>query len=212
MNHPSQDDPPPDLLEPVVEALANGAPTGDQERLIATAAAAMADREPSLARGWVREAALRALIAEPGLRETLAAFEEWLDGAPGVESAIPLASGWALSAAGLDLDTAAREARLYIDAYPIEGRVIGDLDARAARWLAARLGQVQAKPADRLPAVRRSIRALAEAAENEFPQAAASLRGVANEVSDDQLWYELALRITQRQLAFPTERHGTIRN
>jgi len=204
MSRPSQYDLPPNLIESVVEALANGVPAEVEERVLATAADAIPDVEPPLARALVRKAALHALIAEPGLRETLTAFEEWLDGALGVESAMALATGWALPAAGLDLDTAAREARLYIDAYPSEGRVIGDLDRRAARWLAERLAQVQARPADRLPAVRRSIRALAEAAESEFPQAGASLRGVADEVSDDQLWYELALRVTQRQLAFPS--------
>jgi hypothetical protein len=62
---------------------------------------------------------------------------------------------------------------------------------------------VQAIPSDRLPAVRRSIATLAEAAAAGFPRAAASLRAVASTAGDDRLWYEIALRITQRELAAP---------
>jgi hypothetical protein len=133
--------------------------------------------------------------------EALAALEEWLEGERSVEAAMPLATGWALPAAGLDLATAAEEARLYIDAYPFEGRVIGDLDERTARWLAQRMAMVQAEPTERLPAVRQAIGALAGAAASQFPHAAASILAVAGEVDDERLWYELALRIAQRELA-----------
>lgn len=199
MNAELAGDWPPDLLEPLVEALAAGVEAEEEAHLLA-AAACGGGLAPGADPAPLRRAVLDTMLAEPWLGEALAALEEWLDGEQDTEVTIPLATGWALPAAGLDLDAALEEARLYIDAYPFEGRIVGDLDRRAARWLAERLSLVQARPAQRLPAVRRAIGTLAEAAERAFPVVAGSLLAIANELPDERLWYELALRITQRQL------------
>jgi hypothetical protein len=201
MNTSPSADWPPDILEPVVEALADGADEQEEARVLAVAASSKPGETGSAAADAVRQAALRALVTEPWLCQTLTALEEWLDGVQDMEVAIPLATGWALPGAGLDLAVASEEARLYIEAYPFEGRIVGDLDRRTARWLAERLILVQAAPEQRLPAVRRAIITLSEAAMSEFPQAAASIRAIADQLADGRLWYELALRITQRQLA-----------
>jgi hypothetical protein len=193
-----------DRLAPVVEALICGLPP--EEEAAALAAAVNAGEQQGVEtqrarRAELRHAALQALIAEPEMQQLLREVEEWLDGTENAEVVLPFAVEHALPAARLDLATAAQEARLYIDAYPFVGKVVGDLDARCARWLAERLALVQATPAERLPAVRRSIATLAEATSADFPWTAASLRTAATAAGDERLWYEIALRITQRELA-----------
>jgi hypothetical protein len=133
------------------------------------------------------------------VRATLAEFEGWLDGDVDAGAATPLATEWALPASGIDLEAAAGDARLYIDAYPFEGRIVGDLDQRAGRWLAERVAMF-VDPTEHLPAIRDSIRALAAAIAPDLPTASTSIAAVADELDDTQLWLELALRITQREL------------
>jgi hypothetical protein len=132
-------------------------------------------------------------------RVRLVEFEGWLDGDVDMVAATALATEWALPVSGIDLEAASGDARLYIDAYPFEGRIVGDLDRRTARWLAERVAMF-VDPDEHLPAVRDSIRALATAVEPDLPTAAASLAAVADELDDTTLWLELALRITQREL------------
>lgn len=157
---------------------------------------AQADVDPA---DVVREAALRAIPREPELRNSLLALEEWLEGEVDAAAALPVAAEWSLPAAELDLETAVQDARAYIEAYPFEGRVIGNLGERCANWLAQRMAMTVV-PAERLPAVRRAISPLADAATPEFPTAAASVHAVAATVSDDALWHHLALCITQWEL------------
>jgi hypothetical protein len=132
-------------------------------------------------------------------RASLAEFEGWLDGDVDVVAATPLATEWALPVSGIDLEEATGDARLYIDAYPFEGRIVGDLDRRTARWLAERCAMF-VEPDEHLPAVRDSIRALATAIQPDLPTASRSIAAVADELDDGTLWLELALRITQREL------------
>jgi hypothetical protein len=133
------------------------------------------------------------------VRETLVQFEGWLDGDVDMVAATPLATDWALPASGIDLDAAAGDARLYIDAYPFEGRIVGDLDRRTARWLAERVAMF-VEPDEHLPAIRDSIRALAAAIQTDLPTASSSIAAVSDELDDTTLWLELALRIAQREL------------
>jgi hypothetical protein len=194
-----------DVLQPVVEALTMGVTSTEENRVLSEAVDNQSpetndvDREEAKTR--IRDAALVDLIAESNLRTGLLALEEWLDGETNAGAAMSLATVWGMRATGLDLESAAGDAKLYIDSYPPENRIIGDLDERCARWLAQRITLVQAGPDACLPSVRRSILTLAEATAPEFPQVAASVRLVSEQTPDEQLWYELALRITQRELA-----------
>jgi hypothetical protein len=126
-------------------------------------------------------------------------LEAWLAGETHPSAVVALLAGWALEAAGLDLDRARHEAKLYIDAYPFEGRVVGNVPERCARWLAQRTAMF-ATPADQLPPVRRAALTLAEAAEPDHPATAASLRAAAAEASDDDLWYGLCLEIAETEM------------
>jgi hypothetical protein len=149
-----------------------------------------------------QRALLDAIVAEPHVREALQTLEQWLDGTVDATAALPLATSWALPAADLDLETVTGEVRLYIDAYPLEARVLGGLPQRASTWLVARLTQT-VTPAERLPAVRRAIASLVGAATPQFPASGASLRAVVDELDDDALWYQLALGIVQSELRQP---------
>jgi hypothetical protein len=132
-------------------------------------------------------------------RAALMGLEEWLDGDVDVAAATPLASEWGLLASGIDMAAATGDARLYIDAYPFEGRIVGDLDQKTGRWLAQRIA-MELDPSEQLPAVRESIRQLAAAMAESTPHASASFVAVADTLDDDALWLELALRIAQREL------------
>jgi hypothetical protein len=149
--------------------------------------------------GGGREAVLAAVVADPEVRSALAALEQWLDGTVDAPSAVRLGAWWALPAAGLDLPTVTSEARLYIDAYPKEGRVIGNLEERAADWLVRRIA-LSFDPSPQLPAMREAITMLAEAARPAFPAASGSLDEVVAEVDDAALWYGLIRQIVYSEM------------
>jgi hypothetical protein len=149
--------------------------------------------------GDPQRAMLDAVAAEPHVRTALETLEEWLDGTVDAEAAMRLATSWALPAADLDLDTVNAEVRLYIDAYPLEARVLGGLPGRATTWLVARLAQT-IDPAQRLPAIRRAVASLADAAAPGFPASAASLRA-ADGLDDEALWRQLALGIVKTEIS-----------
>jgi N-hydroxyarylamine O-acetyltransferase len=142
-----------------------------------------------------------AILAEPRIGEALDGLEGWLDGTVDHEAALALAASWALPAAGLDLDTVGAEVRLYIDAYPLEARVLGGLPDRAATWLVARLAETAPEAVDRLPLARRAITALARLAAPRFPSASASLRAAEEALDDEALWYQVALGVVQVEIA-----------
>jgi hypothetical protein len=133
------------------------------------------------------------------VRASLEQFEGWLDGTPDRAAATPLATEWALDESGIDVPAALADARLYVDAYPFEGRIVGDLDQRCGRWLAERIAMF-VEPADCTPRARAAIVELAGAIEDELPSAAASFTAVADALDDDELWSQLALRVAQREL------------
>ena len=146
-----------------------------------------------------RAAILASLVAEPELHEALAQLEQWLDGAVDGPAAAPLGAWWALPAAGLDLPTVAADARLYIDAYPKEGLVIGHLEERATDWLVRRIA-LSFDAAARLPAMREAIVMLAGVARRPFPTTSASLDAVVADVDDATLWNSLVRQIVQAEI------------
>jgi hypothetical protein len=143
--------------------------------------------------------AVDADIVPDDVRSSLEQFEGWLDGDVDVAAATPLATEWALDHSGIDVAAALADARLYVDAYPFEGRIVGDIDQRCGRWLAERIAMF-VEPADCTPRARAAITDLAAAIEDDLPAAAASFRGVAERLDDQELWSQLALRVAQREL------------
>jgi N-hydroxyarylamine O-acetyltransferase len=150
--------------------------------------------------GDLSPAMSEAILSVPHVGEALEGLEGWLDGTVEHEAALTLAASWALPAAGLDLDAVAAAARLYIDAYPMEARVLGGLPDRAATWLVARLAETTPDAVESLPFVRRAIGSLARLAEPGFPSASASLRAVVAALDDEALWYQMALGVVRTEL------------
>jgi hypothetical protein len=185
--------------------LRRGRPTEAAEQLDELTARTLGDvssdhGEPTTGPADPHRAMLDAVVAEPHVREALQTLEEWLAGTVDAAAALPLATSWALPAADLDLETVTGEVRLYIEAYPLEARVLGGLPERASTWLVARLAQT-VTPAERVPAVRRAIASLVGAAAPQFPDSGASLRAVVDDVDDETLWYQLALGIVQSEIS-----------
>jgi hypothetical protein len=198
---PEQDLEPPvidgEALAHLTELLRSGR-TEDADAELEALAALAADASALDAEGDPRRVVLDAVLAEPHTGGALTALEEWLDDTVDATAALPLAASWGLPAAELDLDAARGDARLYIDAYPLEARVLGGMTERAATWLVARIAQT-VTPAERLSAVRRAVVSLAQAASPGFPSAAASLRAVADDVDDDALWHQVAVGIVESE-------------
>jgi hypothetical protein len=165
--------------------------TSDAEAQIA----ALAEQD----NGGDREAVLASLVAEPEVHNALVALEQWLDGTVDAPSAVSLGAWWALPAAGLDLPTVTSEARLYIDAYPKEGFVIGNVEERAADWLTRRIAMTF-DPGPQLPAMRDAITMLAGAAKPTFPVTSASFDAVVTTVDDATLWNNLILQIVHSEM------------
>ena len=142
------------------------------------------------------------------LRPALGELEAYLDGEPPAslpELVLPLASAWVLADAGFELEAAAEDARLYVDSYPFEGRIVGHLEERAATWLAQRLlldGQGEA----RLERVRATLEERADLLADEFPRTAEGFRRLLDETTGgtpptDTIWHALALRIVEAQVS-----------
>jgi N-hydroxyarylamine O-acetyltransferase len=153
-----------------------------------------------VAEGELGPTVVEAILTEPHVGEALEGLEGWLDGTVEHEAALTLAASWALPASRLDLDTVTSEVRLYIDAYPMEARVLGGLPDRAATWLVARLAQTAPDAVGRLPQVRRAITALARLAERDHPSASASLRAAEAALDDEALWYQVALCVVRDEI------------
>jgi hypothetical protein len=132
-------------------------------------------------------------------RASLEQFEGWLDGDVDATAATPLATEWALDESGIDVPAALADARLFIEAYPFEGRIVGDIDQRCGRWLAERIAMF-VEPAECTPRARDAIAGLAAAIEDELPHAATSFRAASAALDDQELWSQLALRVAQREL------------
>lgn len=135
------------------------------------------------------------------LRAVAARLEELLATAPDSQHrtiAAAVAAEVALER-GLDsLEEAASDARLYLDSFPPEGRPLGDVELRAARWLAVRYGTTE-----RRAAARSALDALADRADAEAPRAAAALAALRAEplpddASADDLWLHVAAAIVAR--------------
>ncbi|HEY4280171.1 MAG TPA: hypothetical protein VGM91_18250 [Conexibacter sp.] len=179
-----------------IAARANGEPDAD-EPAAEDEVAADSERPAPVTPEQLRATALKMIASR--YESSLDHLEGWLGGEVHPDRMIELISIWALPAADLDLVRVRHEARLYIDAYPFEGRVIGNVPERCARWLAQRTAMF-VTPAEHLPAVRRAIVTLADAAEPRHPATALSLRAAAAQVTDDDLWYGLSLEISETEM------------
>jgi hypothetical protein len=119
------------------------------------------------------------------LREPLRALEQALAQGAGDELALAVAAQ-AVAAAAPFRERAAEDAAAYVASFPMPGKPLGDVDERAARWLAQRYGT----PARRAR-VRRAVASLADAAPADFPRAAAALAAL----DEDELWSSVARAI-----------------
>ena len=146
-------------------------------------------------------------LSDPVVGAALGALERWLDGEPPetlAEHALPVAAAMVLPDAGIDLAAAEHDAKLYVDAYPFEGRAVGNLGERAATWLAQRL--VLTGDADaQLERARVALGQLARELDAGRPLTADAFRRILEETAEsrppeDPLWYQLAYRIVEPQL------------
>jgi hypothetical protein len=141
------------------------------------------------------------------IRAALVELEAFLEGEPDdvvAEIALPVASALALPEAGFDLDKAVHDAHLFVESYPKEGFVIGNVAERGATWLAQRL-VMQGKARERREHARATVARCADEIEYEFPRSAAAFRRLLEETAEtpppeDRLWHALALRIVETQL------------
>jgi len=194
-HHVAQVDP----LEAAIDVLRRGLLPPTEEEQLAQIAAEAPDGPGNGDGAALRRAAVAYLPTNPQMIEFLSGVEEWSEGEPDAQGALALASNWSLPAAQLDLDRFRHEAVLYLESYPFEGRVIGNLDDRCATWLSQRIAMF-VPPSERLPAVRRAIATLADASEDDFPRTSSSLSRIAADVDDEKLWYELSLHITRTEM------------
>jgi hypothetical protein len=121
-------------------------------------------------------------------REPLHALEEALAQGAGDElRELALAvAAQAVATAAPFRERAAEDAAAYVASFPMPGKPLGDVDERAARWLAERYGT----PARRAR-VARAVAVLADSALPDFPRAAAALAAV----DEDELWSSVARAI-----------------
>ncbi len=133
------------------------------------------------------------------MHRALVALEQWLDGTVDAPSAAPLGAWWAPSPQASTCRPSRPMPALYIDAYPKEGRVIGNLEERAADWLVRRIAMSFDARAQ-LPAMRQAITMLAGAARPAFPATSASLDAVVADVDDATLWNSLVRQIVHAEM------------
>ena len=127
-------------------------------------------------------------------RDRLAWLEQLLAEMPAGEQrpiALSVAAKAARTAVPRFTEQAADEAAAYVEGYPMPGLPLGDVGDRAARWLAVRYGGTGVRAE-----IRSRLAALAEAAREEVPAAAAALAALAGEPASadparDELWLEL---------------------
>jgi len=102
---------------------------------------------------------------------------------------------WLLPLAGVDVEAAAGHAGTYVANFPLAGRALGDLDERAAAWLAQLMDEPPAR--DRL---RELLAGLAAAWADPWPLAAERAAGWAAEAApadprQDEPWMAAMLAL-----------------
>lgn len=201
-----------DRLERVADALTAGSP-GDSVDLVAEVAAEIdleSTPDPPPLEPLVYWSALSIRILRPDLEEIVADLDERLrsgegpdghtwDTADGELYLQSLACAL-LPLAGLDLAGATHYARVFMDNFPPFSLPLGDVDERATRWLAQLLdmGNIRAT-------LRQTLRELAGAWEEAYPQAAAQIRAWAeapmpSDQTRDLPWVQALLPLARTQV------------
>ena len=198
-------------IEEVADALSAGAPAASLELIGAIAGEVEEGSElnapdPALL-FW---AAVSSRIKRPDFEEVMAGLDlqigdegqadaDWSETAEGLAWLESLASGL-VPIAGLDVAATLEYARVYVDNFPAFSRPLGDLDERAARWLAQLLdvGEIRAR-------LRRLLSVLAEAWAEACPQASAQVirwaeAPVPADPTQDEPWMRALLVLARTQV------------
>jgi hypothetical protein len=157
----------------------------------------------------VDEPAVEGRLREKDFGEVLAAIEErlvqagvrseWGMGDEGLLFVQSLSTGLA-PLAGLDVTAAMASARTFLENFPIYGLPLGDVDQRAAAWLAQLLDTAS---------IRRDYRALfrrlADSWNDQYPRAAGQLRDwsakpAAPDPRQDELWMRAMVALARTQI------------
>ena len=198
-------------IEEVADALSAGTPAAILE-LIGAIAGELEARselgapEPAL----VYWAAVRSRIKRPDFEQAMAGLEqrigtesdsdpEWPETTEGLAWLESLTSGL-VPLAGLDVAATLDYARVYMDNFPAFSRPLGDVDERAARWLAQLMdvGEIRGR-------LRRLLPVLAEAWAEACPRASAQVIRWAEppvpvDPTQDEPWMRALLVLARTQV------------
>lgn len=201
-------------IEEVADALTAGAPAVSLD-LIARFATDLTPRSPSSSslepRPLLYWAAVSARLRRPDFGQLMAELDQrrgqdeadagpgWGDGDEGQLYLQSLASQL-VALAGLDLAATVDYARLYIENFPPFSRPLGDVDERAATWMAQLLdvGLIRAT-------LRRLLAGLAQTWAGDYPRAAAQVRSwaeasIPTNPTRDGPWMRALLALARTQL------------
>ena len=197
-------------IEEVADALTAGAPAATLELIGAVAGEVQAGSELSAPEpGPVYWAAVRSRIKRPDFEQVMAGLDQqisaegdddqdWPESPEGLAWLESLASGL-VPLAGLDVAATLDYAKVYVDNFPAFSRPLGDVDERAARWLAQLLdvGEIR-------PRLRTLLSALAAAWEEACPRASAQVirwaeAPVPVDPTQDEPWMRALLVLARTQ-------------
>jgi len=198
-------------IEEVADALSGGAPAASLELIGALAGEVEEGSEgnaPSAA--LLYWAAVSSRIKRPDFEQVMAGLDlqigdegradpDWSESAEGLAWLESLTSGL-VPLAGLDVAATLEYAKVYVDNFPAYSRPLGDVDERAARWLAQLLdvGEIRAR-------LRRLLSVLAEAWAEACPQASAQVirwaeTSVPVDPTQDEPWIRALLVLARTQV------------
>jgi hypothetical protein len=198
-------------IEEVTDALSAGAPAASLELIGAIAGEVEEGSEvnaPSPA--LLYWAAVSSRIKRADFEQVMAGLDlqigheghadpDWSETAEGLAWLESLTSGL-VPLAGLDVASTLEYARVYVDNFPAFSRPLGDVDERAARWLAQLLdvGEIRAR-------LRRLLSVLAEAWAEACPQASAQVirwaeAPVPVDPTQDEPWMRALLVLARTQV------------
>jgi hypothetical protein len=194
-------------LEERIERVADVLSAGDPDAALASVAALVGDLEPEWPPGTsslpalVCRAAVSARVRRPDCGQAVAELDRRLAAEPqDAELVLERLGSGLLPLAGLDVAAALHYAKVFVDNFPASSRPLGDVDERAARWLAQLLdlGGVRT-------ALRQALLDVAAAWEPEHALAAAQLRAWAEapvpaDQTQDLPWVRSLLPLARTQV------------
>jgi len=184
-------------LAEVAETLAAGAPSPSEAAVLGLA------EEAGTGVPEVYWLAVTARCRRPDVAEALAAVEAAIGGGDrpaDQEPELERLAALLLPFTGLDLDEALGNAHLFVINFPLPGMALGDVDQRAARWLAQLLDTTAVRRQ-----LRRLLSGLAEVWERDRPGAAAVVRSWSAgdppaDPTQDRPWMGAMLGLARSQL------------